>query len=182
MREDLETQTLDGVVVVDTETTGVAIGHDEILSIAIVDAHGEALLHTLVRPERHRQWPSAERVNGISPEMVRNAPALREVTPRVRTLINDEHLVVAYNAPFDLGMLKSLGVITGYPRQVFDVMEQYARLHGSRRTHGGGRYRWSKLVDCARHYGYAFDPHDALEDARATAYCFRALLAETNSL
>lgn len=108
--------------------------------------------------------------------MVSGAPRLRDIEDAIRSLIDDDHLVVAYNARFDLGMLISLGVIDGIPRNVFDVMREYALVHGASRAQGRPGYRWSRLEDCARYYGYNFRPHDALGDARATAYCFKALL------
>lgn len=41
-----------------------------------------------------------------------------------------------------------------------------------------GDWRWVKLGQCAGHYGYRFDAHGALEDTRATLYCFNAMLSD----
>lgn len=164
------------IVVLDTETTGINIGRDEILSVAIVDGDGKELLSALARPVRHTSWRQAQQVNGISPEMVQSAPTLRDISTDIRSYINDLHVIVAYNARFDLGMLKAQKAIDTYPAHVFDVMKEFALVHGTKRSPYGTGYLWSSLEDCARFYGYRFNPHDALEDARATAYCFRSLL------
>jgi len=57
-------------------------------------------------------------------------------------------------------------------------MLEYSRIHGvySERK---GENQWAGLEKCAKHYGYQFQPHNALEDAKAIAYCYRALLADT---
>ena len=169
---------LDRVVVLDTETTGLSSEEDEILSIGIVDGNGKTLLTSYVRPTRHTSWPDAERVNHISASMVVNAPSIQDIAPQIKRLFSRQVLVVGYNVRFDLGFLASAGAFEwGTINEPFDVMREYARVHGSRR-YDSGNYAYSKLVQCAAHYGYVFDAHDATEDARATAYCLRALLCD----
>ncbi len=164
-------------VILDTETTGLhPEWDDELLSLVIVDADGRSLLHSLVRPRRHEAWPQAQRVNGISPAMVRDAPTADELNEVVSSLLSDEHVVVGFNLRFDLKFLLREGVITQSPQVTFDVMREYARAHP--RRIGRSSRGWTRLEEVARHYGIAFSPHDALEDARATAACFRALLGD----
>lgn len=169
---------LDRVVVLDTETTGLNSGYDELLSIAIVDGHGKTLFDSYVRPTRHHSWPDAQKVNHISPLMVMTAPTIAQLRPKIAQFFSKDTLVVGYNVRFDLGFLNSADVFTWDNMNTpFDVMREYARVHGSQRWDSGS-YRYSKLTQCALHYGYAFNAHDALEDARATSYCFRALLCD----
>lgn len=168
---------LDKVVVFDTETTGVDTSMDEVLSIAACDGYGNKLISTKVRPVRHSSWPEAQRVNGISPQMVKDAPTIAELRPKLREILLGDVLLVGYNVQFDINMLWSNGVLDDYPPHDFDVMQQYATVHGS----GKKRYctyRYSKLSVCAEHYGYTFHAHDSMEDAMATLLCFRALICD----
>lgn len=170
---------LDRVVVFDTETTGTSpyMG-DEVLSIGICDGMGNPLFSSYVRPTRHKSWPDAERVNGISPDMVSDAPTLREITPQIREHLLGNRLVVGYNASFDIQFLLEGKALEDWPRATFDVMREYASVHGTRRSKYGDGYMYSRLSACAESYGYEFRAHDAMEDARATAHCFRALLCD----
>lgn len=169
---------IEKVVVIDTETTGTSPYDDEILSIAACDAFGNELFRSMVRPTRHTSWTEAQKINGISPRMVRNAPTIREIAETVRDLLMSDKLVVGYNLEFDLGFLYQHKVIENFPMATFDVMRSYARHYGTRRSHYGDGYMYSKLTDCARHYGYKFRAHDAMGDAKATAWCFRSLLSD----
>lgn len=165
------------VVVFDTETTGVS-GSDEILSIAIVDVHGNDVFNSLIRPTRKHSWPNAERIHHISPKMVQAAPTANECKDAIMGALAGK-LVVGYNVDFDLRMLdQSIDDMDGFSPTSFDVMKEYAKVHGRRRWEDSGRYKYSKLFECAEDYGYTFSAHDAHEDAVATAYCFMSLVCD----
>ena len=107
---------LEKVVVFDTETTGTsAYSGDEILSIGICDGMGNPLFSSLVKPSRHTRWPDAERVNGISPDMVKDAPTLKEIAPQIREHLLGNKLVVGYNVVFDISFLVEGNAIDGWP-------------------------------------------------------------------
>lgn len=168
MNEDFDPYTLltgfslDRVVVFDTETTGLhPYGGDEVLAIAICDGMGTPLFSSYVRPMRKRSWPEAERVNGISPAMVRYAPTLKEITPQIREHLLGNKLVVGYNVLFDISFLLKGGALEAWPMATFDVMSEYASIHGTARTRHHDGYRYSKLSTCAASYGYDFQAHDA---------------------
>ncbi len=163
-------------VCLDLETTGVDGSSDEILQVGIVDGTGEALMSTLVRPTAHSAWPAAQRVNGISPADVADAPTVLDLLPEISGLLASARMVVGFNVLFDLGFLRAVGVpCLDVP--VVDVMRELAPVVGvwnpERRS-----YRWPKLAACAAHYGVDFDPHDACEDAKATVEVFRRMLAD----
>ncbi len=168
------------VVVFDTETTGVS-SDDEVLSIAVCDGYGNELFRSYVRPTRHKRWPEAQRINGITPKHVAKAPTMRELAGKLQDLLLGDKLLVGYNVSFDIGFLLRARVLGEYPNATFDVMREYATVHGKNRWEHGG-YKWSKLADCAKHYGYRFTAHDALADAKATSYCFRSLLVDQGYL
>jgi DNA polymerase III epsilon subunit-like protein len=88
-------------VYLDTETTGLKPGYDEILEIAIVDDAGEALINTLVKPEKRVRWPSAQKVHGIKPTQVAPFRKLKTILPQIEDAVRGKRLVI-YNADYDL--------------------------------------------------------------------------------
>lgn len=164
------------VAVLDTETTGLKPGNDEVLSLSIVDGTGKTLFDSLIRPSRRKRWPKAQEIHGISPADVADAPTLEEVSDEVRSVFDGADLVVGYNVDFDIGMLDAGGLSVGRP--TFCVMREFAPVNG-RWDDRRGDYAWCKLAQCARHYEYgAFDAHGSLEDAKAAAFCFRNLVSD----
>ena len=59
------------------ETTGLKPDWDEILKITVIDHYGRAVLDELYKPCRHQSWSDAEKLNGISFQMVRNKSYIR---------------------------------------------------------------------------------------------------------
>lgn len=163
----------EAVVCLDTETTGVSVRADEVLQVALIGGDGSVLLNELVKPERHASWHQAERVHGITPQDVEDARLLRELIPEIDRILLSAGLVVGYNLRFDMGFLGRAGVRR--PRcPLFDVMRAFAPIAKVRGEDGS--FMWRSLEECARYFGVAFDPHDALEDARATLACFKRMV------
>lgn len=97
-------------VFLDTETTGLG-DSDRIIEIAIVDMQGTPLLNSLINPGM--QIPAeASRVNGITNNMVTNAPLWREIWPKVEEILRGR-LIGIYNAEYDLRMLSQSNKIAG---------------------------------------------------------------------
>lgn len=164
----------DRVVCLDVETTGLDPNADEILQVALIRGDETVLLSSHVRPERHVRWPVAQRVNGISPEMVAGCPSLSSLSQDLERHLCDAELIVGYNVAFDLAFVRAAGISCGSV-PVFDVMREFAPVAGRRRG-GSCDCSWVSLEHCAHHYGIRFRAHDALEDARATLRCFWAML------
>ena len=89
----------------DLELTGV-YDHDEILSISITDGTGKVLMDTLVRPTHKRKWKETEKIHGITPEMVVDAPRLTELTPEIKRLFAGADAVIAYGIATDYSHIK----------------------------------------------------------------------------
>lgn len=150
--------------ILDTETTGIDKTRDEILSLAIVDLDGNELFHDFIKPRKKQSWPEAQLVNHISPDMVKSAKHLDERMDEISFLLDESALIIGYNIDFDLAILRNSGlpVVNHY---TYDVMTRFADKHAN------GRYK--KLNEAASCYGYSFSPHNALDDAKATAHIFR---------
>ena len=166
------------IIVLDAETTGFSCYTDDVLSVSICDVNGGPILDTLVKPERKLAWPDAQAVNGISPAMVANAPSKSEVSDMLKGFFDGGTLVVGYNVSFDMGFMREcFGAPWGVP--TFDVKDEFAKVHGAGWMNG--RYKWSKLVECAAFYGFDHaDAHASMSDAVATAWCFRSLLMDSD--
>ena len=148
-------------VVIDTETTGLKAGEDEVLSLAIVDESGRELFNKRFRPVHKRSWPEAQKINGISWKDVKNEKELLDYSDELRQYFDGTYAIAGYNTFFDIKMLRGSGLYIAHV-EVIDVMREFNNIFGGH----------NKLVDCAKYYGYSFDAHDALNDARATAYCY----------
>jgi DNA polymerase-3 subunit epsilon len=91
----------------DVETTGLspAYGHRvcEIACLCVCDGIETGRFESLVDPERSIS-AGAFRVNHITPEMLAGAPPFSAIAEPLLALMEDS-VLVAHNAPFDLGFL-----------------------------------------------------------------------------
>src|SRR5450759_4188499 len=96
----------------DTETTGLD-SRAEICDIAIVDAAGQVLLNTLVKPACPIP-PEASRVHGITDADVAGAPTITAIWPELAALLAGSRPLVAYNASFDRRMITQSANARGF--------------------------------------------------------------------
>ena len=163
-------------VVVDLETTGGTPISSAITEIGAVKVRGGEVLgelQTLVDPGTPvPAFISA--LTGITTAMVRDAPRIDAVVPAFAEFIRGS-VLVAHNAPFDVGFLKSAFAQSGHPwpgNQVLDTVRLARRvvLRDEAPNH--------KLGTLAALFGATVTPdHRALSDARATVDVLHALLA-----
>lgn len=98
------------VWVLDTETTGLDVAKDRIVSIGGIRLHGPRLyravtIDRLVNPGRPIP-PLAVGVHGIGDETVAAAPAFAEIAAELRDLLG-EAVVVGHNVGFDIALLRA---------------------------------------------------------------------------
>lgn len=94
-------------VVFDLETTGLSPTQNEILEIGAICTRNflpVKQFQTLVKPSGPIH-PDATKVHGITDEMVKDAPSLKDVLPKLMDFIGPRTLV-AHNARFDLSFLQ----------------------------------------------------------------------------
>ena len=164
------------LIVLDTETTGLDCKKDDLLQVSIVDGDGELIFNEYVRPLRKLSWPGAQRVNGISPEMVAGCPPVTAYLSSLQAILDSADRIGGYNTSFDLDFLKAAGLRIG-SQEVIDVMEEFAPIYGEY-SEKYGKYKWQKLTRCAEYYGYDWGSgraHDSLADARATLFCLKKI-------
>ena len=147
---------------VDTETTGVK-SDDEIVEVSIVDADGEVVFTSLVKPTGKTEWPEAQAIHGIGPEDVANAPAIGDMVESIRALCEGA-TVVMYNAKFDTRF---------FPADTFGAVEcamlRWSAYKGVLNERGS--LKWHKLIAAANEAGHQWTgaAHRATADAQATA-------------
>ena len=112
---------------------------------------------TLVDPGRPIP-PFIRQLTGIDEQMVRGQPRVQEALGGLRAFVGED-LVVAHNAPFDIGFLVASGWDRAHP--VLDSLELFRISHPDVQSHG--------LAAAAARYELEFRHHRAGEDARVTA-------------
>jgi DNA polymerase-3 subunit epsilon len=162
-------------VVVDLETTGGSAADCEITEIGAVKVRaGEVLgeLQSLVRPGG--SIPAFISVlTGITDAMVATAPPIEAVLPAFLEFARGS-VLVAHNAPFDIGFLKAAAARCGLEWPAWGVLDT-ARL--ARRVLSRDEVPNCKLATLARHFRATTSPeHRALADARATVDVLHGLM------
>ena len=161
--------------VFDTETTGLnPAGGDRIIQVGAVRiVNGRVLerecFDQLVDPER--SIPRlGQAIHGISPDMVRGQPTIREVLPAFHAWCADT-VLVAHNAAFDMKCLSVQSAGTGieFRQPVLDTLLLSAVAQENQERHN--------LDDLAERFGLTnLGRHTAIGDAMVTAEIFVKLL------
>ena len=179
--DDLSTPLFDvPFCTLDLETTGGSPNNCEITEVGAVKHRGGSQIgtfQTLVDPGMEIP-PSITVLTGITQAMVVDAPRIEEVLPALLEFIGDS-VVVGHNVRFDLRFLNAAAERLGYgalPNKWVDTAALSRRLIRP-------EVRNLKLRTLAAHFRSPVTPnHRALEDARATAHVFHALLERVGTM
>ncbi|MDD2858592.1 MAG: DEDD exonuclease domain-containing protein [Candidatus Nanopelagicales bacterium] len=168
-------------VVVDLETTGGSPRQAAITEIGAVKVRGGQVLGefaTLVNPMVEIP-PFIAALTGITDALVAAAPTLPAVLPGLLEFIGDA-VVVAHNAPFDVGFLTHACTAQGlqWPRPVVVDTARLARVALHRDEVAN-----CKLGTLAAYFRAPVTPtHRALDDARATVAVLHGLIERVANL
>ncbi|MBE7720988.1 MAG: DNA polymerase III subunit epsilon [Lacrimispora celerecrescens] len=166
-------QYAENYVVFDLETTGISPEEDSIIEISAIKVKGHepvAEFDTLINPGTHIP-AGATNVNGITDDMVREAPGLREALPDFLTFIEGEILVGHNIQSFDLLFLYraaeellGIGVPNDYVDTLFMAKAFLPQL---------GRHR---LTDISAYFHIDTDgAHRALSDCIMNQKCYEEM-------
>jgi DNA polymerase-3 subunit epsilon len=169
-------------VVVDLETTGgSAVGGSSITEIGAVKVRsGEVLgeFQTLVRPSEPIP-PFISVLTGITNHMVADAPTIAAALPAFLEFAAGS-VLVAHNAPFDVGFLRHNAAVLAISWPHFEVLDT-AKL--ARRIITRDDAPNCKLSSLARLFHASTTPnHRALSDARATVDVLHGLMERLGNL
>ena len=149
------------IIVIDTETTDKYPSTAELLQVSIISGSERVLFNEYIKPTYATSWPDAMRVNHISPDMVKNCKTIGYYVPKIQKIIDSADIVVGYNLiKFDIPVLENAGI--SFRDNIVDVYIE-------RKNDPIERHR---LVDVAKSLGYTFNPHDSLEDCKATLHIY----------
>ncbi len=172
-------------VVVDLETTGASVRDGSaITEIGAVKVKGGQMVstfQTFVNP-KHPIPAFITVLTGITDAMVISAPKIEEAYPAFLEFCGskNETVLVAHNAPFDIGFLKGAAAQLSYQWPNFPVIDT-ARI--ARLTLSRDEVRDCKLGTLARFFGTAVTPnHRALDDAQATVEVLHGLIGRLGSM
>ncbi|GAA3509414.1 DNA polymerase-3 subunit epsilon [Streptosporangium album] len=166
-------------VVFDLETTGVSAAEHAITEIGAVKVRGGEVLGefaTLVDPGSPIP-PFISVLTGITDAMVVAAPRIESVLPSFLEFAEGATLV-AHNAGFDLGFLKSACAAHGYPTPAHPVVDTVVL---ARKLLTRDEAPNCKLSTLARIFSRTEPCHRALADAQATVDVLHALLERAGS-
>ena len=166
-------------VVVDLETTGGTPDDCGITEIGAVKACGGEELGefgTLVNPGQPIP-PFVTVLTGITEAMIAPAPRLEEALPAFLEFARGA-VLVAHNAPYDIGFLKAACAKFGYPWPQPKVLDTVAI---ARRALTRDEVPNHKLSTLASFFGARPPSHRALDDARATVDVLHALFGRLGS-
>ena len=163
-------------VVFDTETTGLSIEEDDVIQIGAVRVlngrivEGETL-DRLVNPGRPIP-PVSTRIHKISDLDVADAPDLGVVAREFHNFARDS-VLVAHNAPFDIGLLRKSEADVGveWTHPVVDTVLLSAVVFGTNEVHSLDALCRRLSIDLPEERR-----HTALGDAEATATVLVKLL------
>ncbi len=167
-------------VVLDLETTGGAPDGGGITEIGAVKVRGGAVLGefgTLVNPGEPLP-PFITVLTGITEAMLRPAPPIETVLPTLLEFLRGA-VLVAHNAPYDVGFLKAACARHGYPWPSPRVLDTAAL---ARRALTRDEVPNRKLGTLARFFRSTVEPnHRALDDAKATVDVLHGLIERLGS-
>jgi DNA polymerase-3 subunit epsilon len=177
MKKDILSRDLSGITFafLDIETTGLdPYWGDKICEIAVLKTNRGKVLdkfETLVNPGRTIP-PQAVSVNGITDNMIRKAPFFRDIAWDILNILRDT-VIVAHNAPFDLGFLfAEFSSIKLSPpeNEVVDTLSIARRYYN---------FPSNSLGKIARNLGIStVGEHRAFGDARITKEIFEYFLVD----
>lgn len=163
-------------IAIDTETTGLkAAGNDIIQLSAIKFENFEPveIFSTYLKPRKSIP-EEATKINGITDEMVADAPKFYQIINSLNKFIGDFPLI-AHNAPFDMKHLYANGLDSIENKIVYDTLELSKKLIPDAYSY--------KLKDiCEQCCIYFDDAHNSDSDSLAAGLLFVELVAERKEM
>lgn len=175
-------------VVFDLETTGLSETKNEIIEIGAIRFEWDEpkqIFHTYVKPKK-KITAKITSINGITNEMVENAPTIEEVLPKFIDFIKDD-VLIAYNAPFDMKFILENTYKLGYKKIKNKVIDALALARRKIREYDFERDRdikleSYKLSELNWRFMLNLPSHNAIDDCKVCAYVYLAIDREAGGI
>lgn len=171
-------------VVLDVETTGIAVGGNDIIEISAIKFERFkpiAVFQTLLKPRKPIPKEATD-INGITNEMVANCPSFAQIKSSFEKFIGSNP-IVAHNASFDIKFLHVSGLVFPDNTKFYDTLELSKRHIKDYAGEKLDSYKLSDVCDeCCIHFDGA---HRSTSDALATGLLFIEIIKhifETDSI
>lgn len=159
-------------VVLDFETTGFSAMLDEPIQVAAVryiDFEEREQFVTFIRPKKAIPYKITQ-LTGITAADVADAPTIHDVFPALVQFIGKD-VLIAHNAPFDMGFLHANIKKAGLPYHQFNVIDTVKLAKQFIRTPNHKLPTLKAFLKL-----HHFDSHEALSDCYVTSavyqYCY----------
>lgn len=167
-----KSQPSDIKIVLDIETTGLDYKREKIIEFAAVKLENNEIteeFETLINPQQEIK-PSSISIHHITPDMVKDAPTIDEVMPKILDFMKD-YTIVGHNIIFDYSFLNR-ACEELYSKKIknhrIDTYAMYKEVFPDDPSHG--------LESLMRRFSIDFPlRHRAMADAKGLAYAYPLL-------
>lgn len=80
-------------IAINFEATGYEY-KNELLQLSVINFRGDILFNSYFKPQKHKEWTETEKENGITPEMVANAPQISDMAKQITEIFNNAELIL----------------------------------------------------------------------------------------
>ncbi|MDE5583115.1 MAG: hypothetical protein K2J08_05380 [Ruminococcus sp.] len=163
-------------IAVDVETTGLKTGGNDIIQLSAVKFNNfrpVQAFNTYIKPRKPIP-EDATKINGITDEMVENAPKFYQIIDSFNQFIENLPLV-AHNAPFDMKHLYVNGLDSVEDKIIYDTLSLSRRIMKDEDS-----YHLEDICESADIY--MTNAHNSLYDSYATGLLFVYLVAERREI
>lgn len=152
----------------------------EMLELAIIEHNNrETIYHSYFKPSISKTWPNSQAVHHITPEMVKDAPSIRQERKNIQNIIEKADGIIGFAIDNDIKYLSGNNIIVDESITVIDVKDWFWFYKGKELNIKFDSV--PRLAKCAELMGLDFseesEAHSASNDTLMTIKLFDALIA-----
>ncbi|MBS1104300.1 hypothetical protein JK202_15020 [Gluconobacter sp. Dm-62] len=159
-------------IILDVETTGIS-SYDEVIEISVSDLNGDILFYSRIKPTV-KISSGALRLHGVSDEMLKNEPTIRQVLRRLKSIIMDADKIYCWSSDFVIHKLfKTARAMNADPRVFTHIQKHAVDLMY---VIGKGDY-WPRMDDVAQKHSILWDGRrfSSINDCKVISKIIKAI-------
>ncbi len=145
--------------------------YTSVCAVGIVNVVNDKVVnefYSLVKPPNNKFMWQTTRVHGIKPKDTLEAPSFDQLFPVIAPLLQHQFMI-AHNEAFDRSVLQRTMKLYGFDYKSLGLPEKWECTSDIYRKAG---FVKTKLSVCCNLMGIELDHHDALSDARGSAFLY----------